>query len=668
MRVFSPRARAGAVAAALGAAALSAAHLHAVTRPELTGPVLVLDNLFEIALTCAVLALCAAVGQRLTRRLAIPYDSPLDELVFSAALGAGLVGTLLLLLATLGGLRSLPMALLLAACCAAVARELVALPGVVRAASRELVEKAGTPALVVFLAAAAWMVVVGSAPPTDYDSLMYHLQIPANLLERGSMHVPDGNLHVSFIGPFHLLYVLLLAWGASAAPALLNVAFTLGLGAVLLTAGTRLVSPAAGRLALVLLWGSPMLVLVGITPKVDSVLACYLFLGHYALLRAWRAPGETMPWFVLAGAVLGFAIGVKYLALGYILALAPMALLVAHHAADTARRRVLVLAAAAGAVVLGALPWLVKNWILLGAPLYPQLAEDILPPWLATLYGSSEIPLAVDPASLHPLRDVRQPFSIRAWFLAPELMTPEGEGTAYTANPAFAALLFSVLMVRNRAFMGVLVPGLLFIGAVLVHNLSLNLRYLAPALPALTLASALLVSAAASRARSQTLRVVFLVLVTGLALSTPLTVAISRMQTTGAAAHALGGLSRAGYLLNPRNPEAADYARMTARVNELTSPEDRILLLFEARGFRFEAHTLPDNVLLNWPLALPAVAEGGCLEPSGATHVLVATRVLGYFRSRGLDPATIGWDRFPAFATRCLTPVEMGPGWALFRL
>jgi 4-amino-4-deoxy-L-arabinose transferase-like glycosyltransferase len=660
------RRRVGAsIAGAVAVAGLTAAHTRAASRPELTGLVVVLDHLFDLALTGALLALCGAVGLKILGRLGIPRDSSVEDLAYSTALGAGILGTILLLLGALGGFDTRLVGLALAGCCALVWRELVDFPRVTREAGREVVDKAGGPALLVAGAVGICLVALGSMPPTDYDSLMYHLQIPATFLDRGSVHVPDGNLHVSFLGPLHMLYVPLLAWGAESAPALLNVAFALLLAAALLTAGTRLFSPAAGRLAFVLLWGSPMLLLVGITARVDSVLACFLFLGHYALLRAWNASADTWRWLVLSGALLGLAVGVKHLGLVYALALGPLVLITALRGTGITRPALLT-GVWGGVALLAALPWLVKNWILLGAPFYPQLAANILPPWLASLYGSSEIPSAL--ATLSPLRDVREPFSMAAWFFAPERLSPEAEGTAYGANRAFLALLLSFMLIRKPAFLGTLLPSLLFIASVVMYNASLNVRYLTPVLPILTLAAAAIIARLADRTSRPSLRSSLYVLVIGASLAPTLSVTADRLASTGTLAHAMGAKSKLEYLSNPRNPETADYMGMALRVNDLTGPDDRILMLFEARGFRLASYTLPDNNLVNWALLQPIVADGTCLPSSSITHVLLATRPLGYYRSRGLDPATLGWDGFPTFAARCLTPVEAAPGWVLFRV
>ena len=369
------RLRRGLTAAAslLGVTTLSVAHRYALDRPSLSGPILVLDHLFNLLLACALLGLCAAIGrqfvstaQRFWTRVRFEYDSNIEDLAYSIGIGAGILSTMVLLAGVAGWLRPVPLSVLLVVCCALTWRHVLALPALMSMAVSELASKAGKTTLTLFIAVAAIMIVLALAPPTDWDSLMYHLHIPAQFLERGTVHVPADNLHFSFIGLFHFLYVPLLAAGAPAACALLNVLFGLILSTLMLTAGSRLFSLTTGRLALIVLWGSPVLILGGVTSRVDVVLACYLFLGHYALLRAWRED-NTMAWALVAGAILGFAFSIKYLAAAYIAAITPLLLVVAFDRVSSARERSLIVGACSGIAFIASLPWLLKNWVWLGA-------------------------------------------------------------------------------------------------------------------------------------------------------------------------------------------------------------------------------------------------------------------------------------------------------------
>lgn len=639
-------------------------HAHVVGRPDVSGALLVLDHIFNVLLAAAVLALCTAVGLRVHRTVRLLPEELLERLSIALAVGVGCLGTVLLLLGAVGALADIWILLVFAAAAILCLREIATLPALVKDGVRQIVDWTGPawiiPSVVVVIA----MLVLAVAPPTDWDSLMYHLQIPQQFLSAGSVFVPEDNLHISFVGLVHMLYVPLLAAGAPAACAVLNVLFGCALMVLLLSSGRSFFGSTTGQLAQLVIWGSPLLLLAAVTPRVDVVLAWFLFLGHYALVRAGSTQPSGTPWVAISGIVLGLALGTKHLAVLYIAALAPLLLAVSvrdDRGSGTVHRVVTW----GTCLTLAAVPWLLKNWILLGAPFYPQLADRALPPWLAAIYGSSDVPSSIPASSLHPLGDIRTPFSIIDWFVAPQRMTPEAEGTAYRANLLFLVLPLGLLMMRNRRLVAFALPPILFIAGLLLYNTSLNLRYLIPALPALTLCCTAIVGKVTDHVHRNWLVPALLIAAAAISIAPTAQVIAAQVEQRDALSHVSGQMSRSAYLRNPTNVESSGYMRIVDRVNSITKRDDTILMFFEARGLRFHAGSLQDNNLTNWPLLAPAVQPPHCLEVTPATHVFVATGVLGYYRRRGLDPATLGWDGFGAFAERCLKPVTGGPGWVL---
>lgn len=629
------------------------------------GPLLVLDHLFAILAAVTLMALCAAVGLRLVHVGRLPMDSDIERLAFGAALGAGTVSTLLLVCGALGGFREWVLAPGLATTAFVARRELGVLPRLLRAAAREWQLIAGVPATAVFAALAACLLVLALAPATDTDSLSYHLRVPAQFLDRGRIYLPEDNLHVAWVGLAHLLYVPLLALEAPSAPAVLNVIFALLLPLTLAPAAVRF-SPslAAGRVAPLLLAGSPVVLLVAITPKIDVTLALFLFLGHYALLRASHEMNSAARWLVASAALLGFGAGIKLLALPYIASLVPVLLLLA--ARGSVRVRLVVVFAAVG--VATALPWLVKNWALVGAPFYPELAAPILPPWLEQIHGSRQLPASLDPSGLTPLRDVRVPFNLADWFVAPERLTPESEGRWYAANPLFALLVLAILFLRDRAMAALLAPAALYVGIAVLLGSRINLRYLVPVIPILTLAAGLVLARILDRVPRPMLRSILMAMAMAAALYAPARALARKFDERPALALAAGRISRHDYRMSARDVEIGPYARMAARVNAALPPGARLLLLFDPRGSGFAMPVLADHLMTNWPLLLPAIEPPRCLESSGISHVLVNTGTLRYLEQRGLDARRLHWDRFPGFASRCLDLLEDASDFALYRV
>ncbi|HSG64376.1 MAG TPA: hypothetical protein VLD39_05220, partial [Gammaproteobacteria bacterium] len=266
------------------------------------------------------------------------------------------------------------------------------------------------------------------------------------------------------------------------------------------------------------------------------------------------------------------------------------------------------------------------------------------------------------------LRSVREPFDVVDWFLSPQRLTPVLEGGAYRANPAFLLLPFALWWLRDRKLIGVLLPSVGYLAGLFLISDRVNLRYLVPALPMLTVAAATTMDRLMERVRRSRLRVATLVFGLTIVLAPVAAALWHKLESTRALPHAVGRESRGEFLLAKTNREVSGYARMVARVNERLSEQSRLLLLIEGRGHGFRPRVLQDNVLKNWPLLLPAVAQPYCLESSGITHVLVGTGTLNYFKNRGLDLEVLQWDRFEEFSARCLEPIDIEPGMALYRV
>lgn len=644
------------------------AHLLVLPSPlQATGLLLVLDHIFALALALALSALAVALGQATLRRGSFDLPRGLEGFVIALPLGSGLLALAIFLLAVSGTLHPLSLAAVLFSLGWLARREWSLVGKSVVSSWQELVRRAGTLPTILLAGIALLLFLHALTPVTDYDSLMYHLRIPSQFLERGGLYVPADNLHVAYVGLWHMLYLAALAAKAEAACAMMNVIAALCLGGLLLTAGRRLFSQSTGALAMVAFWGSPMAFLVAASPKVDLVLSVFVWLGHYALIRGWGESRESLPWTALAGLSFGMATGVKISALPYMAAVTPLLFFRASGsrwvvAADPRKMAVFF-----SAFLLACAPWLLKNWILLGAPLYPYFAERILPPWLAAIQGSPTIPPQLSAEVLRPLLTAREPFHLWGWFFSPERLTPEGEGGAYRANLLFLGLLAGLPLFRRPAFTAVAGPPLLYLLLVVLWNPLLNLRYLLPAFPALTLAAAqALVHAVSRLPRPGPVAVLLGLVYLGTLVPTGWS-AIRRLQATHPLPLALGLVSRENYLLRAADPEISSYAAMTRWVNHHVPRQATILFLFEARGHRFRPQVLQDNVATNWPFLVSVLPDSQCLSSWGISHVLVGTGTLEYFVRRGFDPALILWDRFPAFRERCLEPVERTRGFELYR-
>jgi hypothetical protein len=293
-------------------------------------------------------------------------------------------------------------------------------------------------------------------------------------------------------------------------------------------------------------------------------------------------------------------------------------------------------------------PWMLKNQVLYDAPFYPFFAERVVPPFIAEIQGHTGRPAGVSADSYTGLRRVREPISVLALILRPEALTVETEGRSYTRNPALYLAPLAILFARDRTVLALLIPGFLYLAIALGFFSWTNLRYLMPVIPAMVLAATEVVRRAAARLPSAlAMRRVMIVLAA--LLTVPALTIVGAPVLTPLRLKVAIGLEPPEALLTNDEPYAV--ARW---IGGNTPPDAKVLMLFDARGFYHQRATIQDNVLTNWPLLVGTGATERCLAGTGITHIYLNRAVLTYYGTRGLDPATLEWDRFPEFAARCL--------------
>jgi len=657
---------------------------------HLTGPLLVLGHFLDLGATTMLLLVGLGLGLAMLRALRLLPDDPLAALSFGTVLGLGALANAFLALGASGLLHSWSLGVVLLGAVLLGRRELLGLPSLLCAVPPFARRWGGWGfslawGLVVLGGVGVFLLVQGGAPPVDWDSLMYHLSIPTRFLEEGRIVLPPDNLHFSFVGLFHMLYLPLLAAGRTAGTALLNGALAILLGLTLFSMGARFLRAAdgspgdAGSLSLGAVWGTTTLILVAMTPRTDVSLALFLLLAHYAFLLALEEE-RWLAWACLGALLVGFAAGIKFNGLAYGAGLAPLALWIAwtrgqregaDPALQSALRRIQRPASAAllmAGVGLAALaPWLVKNWIVLGSPLYPYFSHRMVEPWLQALYQANPAAPPPDVALSQSLRGVRAPVSLWGVFFAPGDLTAEGEGVFYFTNRLLLLLPLGVFFLKRKLLGWLVLPPLLYLVLVLGAFPATNLRYLVPVVPALTLAVTYILLEAGNRYLPRRLAALGVMVLATLALA-PSGRAVERwLEGTQAVSHLIGSVSASEYWSTHLDPGVRAYLPVVRQVNESVPEDALILMLFEARGFPLKPPVLQDNMITNWPYFSGALPEGSCGEGVGADYLLLASAALNYYRLRGLDPDRLGWDRFQGFAERCLEPVFQVPGYVLFQ-
>lgn len=621
-----------------------------------TGAALLLGHCGTLG--ASVLLVCAWIGiggaaRRAMRVTALGYPT---QLLVDATLGVGALAMVFLALGVAGALQRGVVLAVTTLAAVAGARDLARTARDLWVVARPRLAERETRVAAALLGGLFGLLVAGAlAPPADWDSLMYHLRVPAWFLDQGRIALPPDSFHAALIGASHLATLPVLAIGLFAAPAVIHV-----LVLALVLAGTWELARAirVGRrarwLAVAAMLGAPAVALGAITARVDVVLLLPLLAAHLLLLHARE---QTEPRAVLLAAVaMGVAIAIKPIAAAYALLLIPLGL--------RASRDWRVSLAAIAITTVIVLPWLAKTMWLAGAPLYPRGAPGWFEPWIAEIFGGRIPPEGFDRSVLRALRQSRAPFDLAAAFLSPGRIAIEWEGRHYALSPLFVLAPLTLFWWRTRvAALEAAIIGMVLVTLVIAPFEGANLRYLLPAFPALAAASASSADRLAHRAAGR-LRILALAAL-GLAAIAPLASAL-RSRFGGhmmLLRHAAGLASAREVWIHHPDPVARAFAKAIDAVQHEVPRDGRVLLLWEARALPLGRDALADVRVSNWSYLAQSPAPARCLAGTGITHVLVNTGARDFYAGRGAGVTAFrlpDYERFRASCTRRSVTLDTG--------
>jgi 4-amino-4-deoxy-L-arabinose transferase-like glycosyltransferase len=429
----------------------------------------------------------------------------------------------------------------------------------------------------------------------------------------------------------------------------LNLMQALLLGLGIFALGKRVGGPAVGALSALILYGSPIVLITGVLPMVDVPLTLVLVAATLAMVEALDAPADHR-WLLLAGTLLGVGFGVKYLALAYAAALAPIGIVALHRAASGSPERATGLAASVGlCFLLAASPWIAKNTLMFGNPVFPYLSAPRVEPWLRPLYPALR-PVGVDTALFSVHNEMRKAVTPTRLFLHPEQL--EADVDRHDSAPYLPLVLvpLALLLPERRRIAPVLLPALGYVALLLAYSPYTSIRYLMPMLPGLSIALAVLCVAMARRL-SRLTRAVAGVTMLVLALPVPLAL-ITRAQWKQAIPHVMGLVSDRAVL--DGYWDTSDYMDVVRWTDAHAPAGAPVILLFEGRGFYFRSTVYEDILLRNWAYLSEVANDGSCLAATGARFMILNDDGRRYFLSRGVKPEALQWDKFQAFRERCL--------------
>jgi hypothetical protein len=372
---------------------------------------------------------------------------PVDALALGATLGLGILALATLALGMVAALNRAALSVVLAAGFCVGWRAASAALGTVnlRPMPRWGVDIALQLALTVTLTGT---LLTTLAPVTDGDALCYHLQVPKVFLAQRTVGF-EPDLHET-VYPLvtELLYAIALAFRGPVACRL--VSWVVGL-----LFAANVAALARSSLGARAWWAGVIALLVpavsnGMSaPLNDVALAAF---GAAAILGWMQCHDDPTPRrAVLAGVLLGFALGVKYPALILASLLGPALFVSAMRRCGLRRALLLSVAFAAAALVVGG-PWYVRAAWYTGNPVYPFFRH---------VFGGSGLDEVLDP---HRRKMVVTLVNVLT-ALAPLTLQPDRfDSFAHQLGPVFLLFVPALLLERPpRRVVAIVAVGYVFL-------------------------------------------------------------------------------------------------------------------------------------------------------------------------------------------------------------
>lgn len=297
------------------------------------------------------------------------FQNQLQNTMFSWALGLGVAGHSLLLMGSLQALRRPELWILVLGSLAvwSFLKRRSVLPSVSwpKRASLGLVFLAG---LIVW---ALWHgLIVASAPPTDWDTLAYHLAVPKLYVQNGGIRFLPTLLHSNWPSEMGMINTLcLLLRGDGLAQGALWLCWAVLILGVIGTA-QEFFTPSVGLWAGALFATLPLTTRLLGTARSDVGWALFAFCGLTALNR-WREE-KADRWLVLAGLMAGLCASVKLLGAIPLAAIVALVFWVSWRKHQDPLKVVVRKTLLCGSIAMAVVgPWYLRTWIETGNPVWP---------------------------------------------------------------------------------------------------------------------------------------------------------------------------------------------------------------------------------------------------------------------------------------------------------
>jgi hypothetical protein len=337
--------------------------------------------------------------------------------------------------------------------------------------------------------------ILGMLPPTARDVLIHHLAIPKLWLTNGGFYEVKWADFSYYPMNVDLLYLIPLYFNQDFIANFIHLGFGIGTGWLIYCYLKNNVNRLAGILGVFVFLSTPIVVRMSTVAYVDLGLTFFTTAATLAIIR-WRNESyENSRWLIISAVAMGLALGTKYNALIAWLFLSFSVVYL--YSRDTGRQWPAIRCGAIFFLVslLVFSPWLIKNSILTGNPLYP-LFKGFFPASMSGVANDAGARSMVSGDAYMGLFQMREIlYGENFW---ETLLTPLRfffQGQDYSdryfdgvLNPMLIILVpfaFMNKFLRDQKLFFVLFAVFFILAAFFLDQL--RIRYILPAIPILTL-------------------------------------------------------------------------------------------------------------------------------------------------------------------------------------
>lgn len=525
------------------------------------------------------------------------------------------------------------------------------------------------------------VIVIALTPPIARDALIHHLAVPKLWLVNGGFYEIKWADFSYYPMNIDLLYLISLYFNNDILPNFIHMGFGIGTAWIIYRYLNRHFTRVAGLLGVLVFVSTPIVLRMSTVAYVDLGLAFFTTVSVLAFIH-WRTGSyEGFKWLLISSIAMGLALGTKYNALIAWVFLSFSVVFL--YSRDTGEQRRAIRYGLIFFLVSLCLfsPWLIKNLILTGNPLYPLFKglftagiNNVAPDGSARSMVSGEVYMG-----MFRLREMLYGESFWETLLIPVRFFFQGEdysGRYFNGvlNPILILLVPFAFMKRSlhgdKLFF-VLFSVFFILASFFLDQL--HIRYILPAIPflaILTVMGIMNIFAWTSEKRGPSRFVyVCIILLFLLTLGAGNVIYLNKY---------FQGLQPANYVLNLETRDAylkrhiRSYAAI-GYINSHTPPNARIRLLFLARRGYYLNRIYEDDATYGMDvmrgLAANAGEEGSFrkyLGSLGCTHMLIRMDLFNKFLRDNYPPETI--DLLLRLLDTKTETIYHADGYAVYRL